>query len=270
MSTIIFIFIFCLGCIIGSFLNVVIYRFNTGKTIVKGRSMCMSCSKSLNWYELIPVISFLFQKGKCTGCATKISNQYPIVEFTTGLVFTLIAYHFLQVLAFSQTTFIFLLSYFSFVFCLLIVIAVYDIRHKIIPDKLVYFYIVLAFISIFINHTGIGSLFIQPDIWAYLAGPICALPFALLWLVSKGKWMGLGDAKLILGIGFLLGLSPALAALMLSFWIGTIISILVILLSNMKMNLRTEIPFAPFLILGTLIVFLSGINVFMLSSFFNF
>ncbi len=116
MIFIITIIFFILGLIIGSFLNVVIYRFNTGKSITKGRSICMSCNKNLRWYELIPIFSFLIQSGKCRRCASKISSQYPIVEFITGLTFVLLAYHFSPLLFFSYSYFIYSLILFSFIF----------------------------------------------------------------------------------------------------------------------------------------------------------
>lgn len=121
-----------------------------------------------------------------------------------------------------------------------------------------------------VNHTGSGVLFTQPDLWAFLAGPIYAIPFAFLWLVSGGRWMGLGDAKLILGLGFLLGLSSGGAALTLSFWLGTIISLGIMLFTHSRLNAKTEIPFAPFLIASMLIVILLNLNIFSLSALFAF
>lgn len=270
MYILVFIFIFLLGTIIGSFLNVVIYRFNTGKSIVHGRSICMTCNHTLRWYELIPLFSFLIQSGKCRRCAGTISHQYPLVEFSTGVIFALTAFHFLPVLLFSQSSYIFLVSIFSFIFSLLIVISVYDIRHKIIPDKLVYIYATVAFLSIFVNHTGIGPLFISPSIMSIVSGPLFALPFAFLWLISKGKWMGLGDAKLILGIGWMLGPLSTLAMLTLSFWIGALTSLAIMFFSRHKMNMKTEIPFAPFLIIATAIVFFCKLDIFSLVALFNF
>ena len=269
MNTFIFVFIFLLVNIIGSFLNVVIYRFNSGRS-VGGRSSCMTCSTTLRWYEMIPVISFLFQKGRCSTCSTKISHQYPLVEFTTGIVFAILAFHFIPVLNFSISAFVFLLTFFIFVFSLLIVIAVYDIRHKIIPDTLVYAFAFVSLSSVFINTTGIGPLFIAPHMSVFSVGPLLAIPFALIWLISKGTLMGLGDAKLILGIGWLLGLSQGIAALIISFWVGAVFGLLVLLFSHKKVGMKTEIPFAPFIILGTLIVFVSHINVFNLASLFVF
>lgn len=269
MYILVFIFIFLLGSIIGSFLNVVIYRFNTGKSIVTGRSICMTCNNTLRWYELIPIFSFLIQSGKCRRCASTISHQYPLVEFGTGLIFALIAFHFLPVLSSSQYTYILLVSLFSFIFSLLMVISVYDIRHKVIPDGLVYVYAIASFFSIFVNTTGFGHLFITPSPLALISGPLFALPFALLWLVSRGRWMGLGDAKLVLGIGWMLGPMLALAMVTLSFWIGAIVGLAFMFFSHKKVNMKTEIPFAPFLIISTLIVFLCNLDIFSLVALFH-
>jgi len=270
MDTISFIFMFLLGTIIGSFLNVVIYRFNTGKTMVKGHSICMTCNRNLRWYELIPVLSFLIQNGKCRRCASSISHQYPLVELSTGLIFALIAYHFLPIFLISIPSYIIFVSLFSFIFSLLIVIVVYDIRHKVIPDKLVYLFIIISFFSIFINFSGFGSFLIKPTLMSIVSGPLFSLPFVILWFVSRGRWMGLGDAKLILGIGWLLGPLATLCALTLSFWIGSVISLIIMALSHNKMNMKTEIPFAPFLVFSVLITFLLNLDVFSLSSLFHF
>jgi leader peptidase (prepilin peptidase)/N-methyltransferase len=192
-----------------------------------------------------------------------------LVEFGTGLIFAALAWHFMPILSYDQTTFVILLSLFSFIFSLLMVIAVYDIRHKIIPDKLVYVYAFVSFLSLFINHTGIGPLLVKPTLLYIASGPLFALPFALLWLLSRGRWMGLGDAKLMLGIGWMLGPALGLAAVTLSFWIGSIVSLLIMLFSHKKMSMKTEIPFAPFLIISTLIVFVLEIDMFTLVWLFH-
>lgn len=269
MNLLIFVFIFLLGTIIGSFLNVVIYRFNTGKTIVNSRSICMTCNRTLRWFELIPILSFVMQNGKCRRCKEVISYQYPIVEFIGGLVFVLVAYHFAPMLLYSISLYVFLVTFFVFIFSILIVISVYDLRHKIIPDKLVYLFSAVSFVSIFINHTQFGPLFILPTFYNIIAGPLLALPFALLWLVSRGKWMGLGDAKLMLGIGWLLGLYFGLSAIVLAFWIGSIIGLSVMALSKHKISMKTEIPFAPFLIIGMFIAFFFNLDIIGLSNFFS-
>lgn len=272
-----FIIIFLFGTIIGSFLNVVIFRLNTGKSIAKGSSICMTCNRDLRWYELVPIFSFLIQGGKCRRCKESISSQYPLVEFLTGVVFVLIAYHFLPTLLFSASLYLFLIVLYAFVFSLLIVIGVYDIRHKVIPDKLVYLYAFISFLSIFVNTLGYGSLFVLPSLSHIIAGPIIALPFALIWYLSGGKWMGLGDAKLMLGLGFMLGLPLGASSLVLAFWIGAIVGLFIMFFSRHlpdgkvgKISMKTEIPFAPFLIISAFIVFLFNLDIFALASIFQF
>jgi leader peptidase (prepilin peptidase)/N-methyltransferase len=277
MDLLFFVFIFILGTIIGSFLNVVIYRFNTGMKITKGRSICMTCNNKLRWYELIPLFSFLIQSGKCRRCASKISHQYPLVEFITGLFFFLLAYKFLPVINFSILVYLFLLIISIYVFSILIVISFYDLRHKIIPDQLVLIFIIISFLSIFIDFSFTNSLFILPTLSSFISGPLLALPFVLIWLFSNGRLMGLGDGKLIIGIGWFLGLSQGLLAVFLSFWLGTIVSLFLILLSKnifnkntKKINFKTEIPFAPFLIISTFVTFLLEIEVSSLIEIFTF
>lgn len=257
MDTFSLILSFIFGAIVGSFLNVVALRFNTGMGI-GGRSKCMSCGTSLTWKELIPLFSFAVQKGSCRKCKSKISWQYPLVEFIAGIIFVLLFFIFPPFsLVSAFTTFMYIV-----ITCLLLVICVYDIKHKIIPDQFVYTFSVIALINLFIGGT---SWFHVPSLSALLAGPILALPFALLWLVSKGSWMGLGDAKLTLGIGWLLGLNGGVNALVLSFWVATVVSVLWMFISNKGFKPKTEVPFGPYLILGMYLVLLFGIQVMDLS-----
>jgi prepilin signal peptidase PulO-like enzyme (type II secretory pathway) len=270
MNILILTFMFLLGTIIGSFLNVVIYRFNTGRTPMDGRSICMSCSRNLYWYELIPILSFLFQKGRCRSCHTKISSQYPIVEFVTGFVFVLLAWRFMPLLGFSLKAFEVTLVYFMVIFSTMIVISVYDIRHKIIPDKLIIFLSLIVLLSMFINMSGVGHVLYIPSMERLYAGPLLALPFALIWLFSRGTLMGLGDAKLILVIGWMLGLSSGTASLIISFWIGAVFGIVMMVFGRMNIKMKTEIPFAPFLILGAFLVIMFNINLLDIIQLFTF
>jgi leader peptidase (prepilin peptidase)/N-methyltransferase len=259
---------FIFGTIIGSFLNVVSLRHNTGKSL-SGRSFCFSCGKALEWYELVPLFSFIFQRGRCGKCRSLISWQYPTVEFITGLVFLAIAYKWFYfgdgwIVPDIQTFALFLYPlFYTFIFPLLIVIGAYDIKHKIIPDKLVYLLISVAFLRslaiAFISLSSLGGTYtsVLPDI---LSGLIIALPLFLVWLVSRGRAMGFGDVKLALGLGFMLPLSNALAGLMISFWAGGIVGIVLLSLSGKKITMKTEVPFAPFLIFGTAMAFFFDID----------
>ena len=234
------IFIFIFGAIIGSFLNVVILRYNTGQSIVFGQSKCFSCAKKLKWYELFPVASFIFLRGKCAHCQTKISWQYLITEITTGLLFLLISNLPAGVV------------YYWIIFSLLIIIAVYDYRHQIIPNLFVWIFNGLGFLSLF----GIWNFdFGIFDMNGLLAGFVLFAFFALLWGISKGKWMGFGDAKLALGIGWLLGMVKGIAAVTLAFWIGAIVGVALLYFNKKKYGLKSKIAFGPFMILGTAISF---------------
>ncbi|MDD5721144.1 MAG: prepilin peptidase [Candidatus Pacebacteria bacterium] len=270
MTQILTIIFFILGLIIGSFLNVVILRLNTQKSF-GGRSGCMSCRNKLSWYELIPVFSFLGLGGRCKNCKTKISIQYPLVELITGLVF---AFLFLKFSAeggpasggqfsFLTPLFFFNYAYYAVIFSLLIVIAVYDLKHKIIPDILSFVFGILAFAGLlFLNSSRfLGFSLHIPTLLEFLSGPIIAAPFAFFWLVSSGRWMGLGDAKLAIGLGWLLGLSLAFSGVAIAFWIGSIVGILLVIFSK-KYGIKSELPFAPYLVLGAFLAFIFSLSFF--------
>lgn len=225
-----------LGLFIGSFVNVVILRLGTGRSIVKGRSACMSCSHPLGVADLVPLFSYLSTLGRCRYCKSRVSIQYPLVELATAITFGLIAWRYGEDLGPLPLALICAMG------AVLLAILVYDIRHKIIPDPLVYIFIVL---SVLVHYCLAGTFFN----WA---GPILFILFGGLWLVSRGKWMGFGDAKLVLGIGFLLGPELSFGAMLFSFWSGALVGIIALLLARGSLTMKSEIPFAPFLILSAL------------------
>lgn len=266
--------VFVFGTIIGSFLNVVALRYGTGQSIVSKSSHCFSCGKKLFWPELIPIISFFIQKGRCIKCKSRIFWQYPVVEMMTGTIFVLI---FNKIFSFNLGIFDFignweleignfaLVIYYWLIFSLLIAISIYDFRHQIIPNGLVYAFVILSLFSVFFE-IGYGNLI---ENWSleianvdvairFLAGLVFFLCFGLLWFLSRGKWMGFGDAKLAIGIGWLMGLSKGLIALLFSFWIGSIVGIFLLLFSPKNFTMKSRIPFGPFLCLGMLLAFLWG------------
>ena len=256
---------FILGLIIGSFLNVVILRLNTQRSF-GGRSGCMSCQNKLQWFELIPVLSFLGLMGRCRNCKSQISFQYPLVELSTGIIFALLFFKFQDVFFTSTSAFSVTYAYYALMFSLLIVIATYDLKHKIIPDILALTFGTLAFFGLFLFS---GNNFIGlhvPSVLEFMSGVFIALPFAFFWLISSGRWMGLGDAKLAIGIGWLLGISLALSGLVVAFWSGAIIGLALVVLSRnnkmKKMGMKSEIPFAPFLVFGAFLAFILGFNFF--------
>ncbi len=235
--------IFALGTIIGSFLNVVIYRLNTGFSIRSGRSRCFSCNKQLSWHELIPLVSFVLQKGRCRKCASAISIQYPLVEFATGTLFLLIAVSAYTDPVYNISLFLFL----SFLVSLLIILFVYDLKHKILPSVILYPFVVIAFsYALWLYIEGSKPLL---DV---VAGIILALPVFLLWGVSRGRWIGFADGVLFLGVGSLLGFTVGLNAFIFSFWAGALVAIALTYAFPKRYRLQSEIPFGPFIIISSL------------------
>ncbi|MEK7460542.1 MAG: prepilin peptidase [Patescibacteria group bacterium] len=255
--------VFVVGTIIGSFLNVVIYRYNSGTSPFEGRSLCFSCGKSLHWYELIPILSFLMQNGRCRECGVRLSWQYPAVEIITGIVFVAV---FAQGLPPVETI------YLCAVFSTLLVIGVYDLRHKIIPDGLSALFAILALVWFFGN-VEFANVFSYPYVWTLIAGPMIFLPFWALWFVSGGRWIGLGDGKLGLGIGWFLGATLGGSAVLLAFWIGAAWALAAMALQKIlakvvshrfqeTLSMKSEIPFGPFLIVSVFVIYFTGANFF--------
>lgn len=259
------------GLIVGSFLNVVILRLNTGMGI-NGRSRCFSCGINLAWTDLVPVFSFVFLRGRCRNCKTPISWQYPLVELLTAGLFGLLTYIYVPMDLLSTTFWLVHIIIAS----IMIVIFVYDARHKIIPNQMVYSFIGLSFILILLKGMSLSAV---------LAGPVLFLPFALLWLLSKGRAIGFGDAKLAWGMGWMLGLIGGASAVILGVWIGALVSIVCIvyvkllnLVAKSKISsgvlpvrsglgMMSQVPFAPYLIIGLYIALVTSIDVLNLQSF---
>jgi leader peptidase (prepilin peptidase)/N-methyltransferase len=134
------------------------------------------------------------------------------------------------------------------------------LKHKIIPDALAFLFGLVSFIGLFF-FSDYGFYIHIPALSQFFSGIIIALPFALIWFFSRGAWMGLGDAKLAVGLGWLLGFSRILSGVVISFWVGAVIGILLIIFSK-KHGIKSAIPFAPFLVLGAFLAFLFELHIF--------
>jgi prepilin signal peptidase PulO-like enzyme (type II secretory pathway) len=213
------------------------------KKTLKGRSFCPNCKRALSWQDLFPVFSYLFLRGKCRYCHKKISIQYPLVELATGILFVLVFNYS------NPVSTIFLL----YVTAVLVTIFVYDLKHYLIPDKVLFPAVIIA--ALF-RISGFGFRISAPLINYVFAAAIASGFFLAIFLISRGRWMGFGDVKLAVLMGFLLGLPNVLVALFLAFFFGAIIGIILMVFKNK--SLKSEIPFGPFLIIGTFIAMLYG------------
>ena len=249
--------LFFLGAVIGSFLNVVIYRtFASGESWVWGRSHCDNCGKQINWYDNIPLFSYFVLGGKCRYCKTPISLSNPVIEFLTG---TLLVWWYWGGTIFFRLTeqpFHYVQPLFWLLVGLLLVIIFFaDALYSIIPDEAV---ALLAGLT-FLYRTSLTFLHIMQPLdfgRAIVAAVLCSFFFWLLWFVTKGRGMGLGDVKFAIPFALLLGWPDVLIGLMLSFLIGAIISIILMLLKKKK--LKQTIPFGTFMVVALVITLLFG------------
>ena len=249
------------GLIIGSFLNVVIYRFHTGRSL-NDRSHCLSCGKSLHWYELFPVFSYVVLRGRCSLCGSFIPYRYALVELLTAGAF---------VLAYLKAGDWLELGLLLVLLSLLLVGLVYDLYHMIIPDEVSYGAAALA-VAIIGWQTYLTSDW-RVLINALLGGAIAFLIFGGLWYFSKGKSFGFGDAKLVISLGTLIGLTQIFSFMAFSFWIGAIISLLIIGFQQFifnktsvfgswrRVNIKSEVPFAPFMVASFVLVYFFNVDI---------
>ena len=238
--------IFLLGLIVGSFLNCIIWRISVKKSFLKGRSICPKCKHQLTFFNLIPLFSFLILKGKCRYCKKKISWQYPLVELATGLIFLLISILFWNNIP--------LMVFLTIIFSFLIIIFVHDLKHLIIPDNVLLPAIIIA--GLYRIFEGLFIIKSYSSLYYLLSMAVPCGFFLLIYIFSKGKWIGFGDVKLAILLGLILGWPNILVGLFLSYLIGGIIGTGLVIFS--KKHMKSEVPFAPFLIAGTMIAAFFG------------
>ena len=238
-----YLFVIILGGLWGSFANVCIYRLPLDKGVVSGRSYCPKCKKQITWKDNIPIISYLLLSGKCRKCKKPISSQYALVEFLSILFFTII--YFLY--GITLTTLLLMILSLSF-----IIIFFIDLKHFIIPNEITFSMMALGFLKSF--DPNLNSIF--PNYINSLIGGL--LGYGIIWSiiyfykqVRKKEGMGLGDAKLFGVIGFWFGWLAIPFIIFLSSVIA-LLSVVPSLLKNSR-TMSSQIPFGPYIILGTLI-----------------
>ena len=272
--------IFFFGAALGSFINVIADRFNTGLSPWKGRSFCFSCSTVLRRSDLVPLFSFLFLRGKCRYCRSKIPVSAFVVEILMGLLSLLSAFK--SGLLTSNFPCLLTTNYLllTAIFAVLLLITIYDLRHFIIPDAFLLIFLLFSFLhnSHFVIFDSSPLSFARGGVGGgVVSGIFLALPFLLIFLISRGRWIGFGDIKYIAVIGFFLGFAEGLSAVIFSFWIGAAFSLLALVLRKIKphiylplmqnkLTIKSEIPFGPFLSLGTVLSFYFNADIFQINS----
>ncbi|KKU77071.1 MAG: Type 4 prepilin-like protein leader peptide-processing enzyme [Parcubacteria group bacterium GW2011_GWA2_47_8b] len=247
--------LFALGLAVGSFLNVISLRYKAGghlftADVLKGRSHCPYCQKTLRWFELVPLLSFAIQMGRCRHCRHSLTWQYPIVEVITASVFAFVP-------VYVQAAPIWIVA-----ILVLILIALIDARLSVIPDQLNLFLLFLGFV--FIGIKGFQNI----NAWSpHLIGLAAGLSFlGLIFVVSRGRAMGMGDVKMAAALGFLFAWPKIVPLLMTAFMLGGLWATIVLL--SRKKTLKDAIPFGPFLALAGVLVVIWGDLV--LRSFYGF
>ena len=249
------------GLIIGSFTNVLILREGAGA--LRGRSVCPSCKETLGVRDLIPVLSWIFLRARCRSCSAPISIQYPIVEILVGLGFFVIG---------GLLVPIYLKLIAGAIIVLWVAIAVYDFYHMLMPNVWVWSWNILALLFTWVWLFEVGASFAEYLV-AFGWGIAVALPLFALHFFSRGAWMGFGDVKFALGMGFLLG-PYGFLALLYAFVLGAIVGLALVFFSSpyaarlraavtptrrsveppVKVTMKSEVPFGPFLIIGTVLI----------------
>lgn len=231
--------LFIFGILFGSFFNVVGLRVPMKVPFTNDRSYCPTCSNQLRWYELIPVVSFLIQRGKCRNCDSRISPLYPLIELMTGLLF---AYSYIKIgFHLELITAIILMS-------MLMIIFVSDMAYMLIPNK-----ILLFFLPLFVLMRVIVPL--EPWYNSLIGGAAAYLLIAIIIIASKGG-MGAGDMKLLGVLGIVLGLGKVLLTFFIAALLGAIIG--GILMFMKKIDKKQSIPFGPYIVVAAIISYFFG------------
>lgn len=277
----IYVIIVLIGFLVGSFLNVVADRLLRDENFIKGRSKCEFCLTELRANDLVPVISFVYLKGRCRYCTEKLSYYYPIAEIMTGALFALMAWYSGVVAYFTFDNAVEFL-YLILIMSVFIVIALTDFKEKLIPDSVVFFGVIVSFLfGIFIvaynyynlqqlvNDNFLGKYLIEAGyldqqlkrmitslFYTYISTVGIFLFFYLLIVITKGRGMGGGDLKLSMLIGLFNGFPLNIIAIFMGFLLGAVVSVFLV---GLKIkSIKDTVPFGPFMVAGSILTLFYG------------
>ncbi|MBI2063348.1 MAG: prepilin peptidase [Candidatus Yanofskybacteria bacterium] len=240
---------FFLGLMVGSFVNVVIYRIPRGQGIFWGRSACPNCRKKLSWYDLIPVFSFFVLKARCRQCRQRISWLYPAVELYSGVIFVLALRFLGQVGVVDWLFAIFILE-------ALFALALIDLKNFILPDSVMLVMLTGILAYGILEYFSVGRVFNVFSFNNFLGAIVLFSILFFVWFLSKGVWLGLGDAKFAGLIGLIFGFWGGLIIFYGAVAVGSVVGL--ILLIGRRANLKTKLPFGAFIGFSATVYFFFG------------
>jgi leader peptidase (prepilin peptidase) / N-methyltransferase len=239
--------VFGLGAIVASFIGVVAARLNTGQSFLSGRSQCDMCGQTLPALALVPILSFLFQRGRAQCCNTRLPVTAVLTELVLGVLF---------VTAYMTIGMSFGLAVLFIALALLLALVLYDLEHQILPPLLLGLFVAVSAIARFFLGNSMSEF-----IFSFVVAIGLGMFILLIHALSQGRAMGLSDAPLTFGLALLTG-SAAISGFVFSFWIGAVVGIVILARRPHGSRMGVEVPFAPFLAAGFLLAYFTQWNPF--------
>ncbi len=226
MSWLSLLLLFTAGASIGSFISAFLWRFGQGRSVTKGRSHCPNCGIVLKWNNLIPLLSYIFQRGKCHHCRQSIAPRYPIIELAFGGAFLVYGLIVQPDVSFEALIGFYLLA-------IMLALFLFDLNYLILPDIFILPSIGLILLAAALGIAPISGL-------SFILASALTGFFAILYLLSRGRWIGFGDVKLVFLVGLVIGYPLALVAVVAAIWTGALIGIVLIVFK--RGTLKTKMP----------------------------
>jgi len=244
------------GLVVGSYLGCLVYRLPRNKDTVWSRSRCVNCNHILSWKDLIPVFSFMWLRAKCRYCKKGLSKSYPIIEIVTACLFLLST-------IFISNLGILSIFYSWILISLLVAVAFVDLFNFLILDKIIISGFVVSLVAIFLTKFGVSLDIICSNLscgWldSFLGVLFFAGILGTIFLISSGQWIGFGDVKLAIWIGFLFGFPRIINVFYFTFFLGALVGILLLIFR--KADRKTPLPLGTFIVVASIFLLIFPIN----------